>query len=95
MKQIKNKILSVILSVVIALTPCAVALLTKAQEKTINVNTELLDSLLRDRSWIIESIVSVIFKTIHMLSLIQVPPQSAFCTRYWGNYKIMLHLKRL
>lgn len=39
MKQIKNKILSVILSVVIALTPCAVALLTKAQEKTINVNT--------------------------------------------------------
>lgn len=58
MKQIKNKILSVILSVVIALTPCAVALLTKAQEKTINVNIELLDSLLRDRSWIIESIVS-------------------------------------
>ena len=58
MKQIRNKILPVVLSVVIALTPCAVALLAKAQEKTINVSVELLDSLLRDRSWVIESIVS-------------------------------------
>lgn len=95
MKQIKNKILSVILSVVIALTPCAVALLTKAQEKTINVNTELLDSLLRDRSWIIESIVSGDIQNNPYA--IANPSSTAECLLYevLENYKNNADLKRL
>lgn len=52
-----KKIISVILSLVIIAMPCSV-LFAKAQKKEVNINMKLLDSILNDRFWIIETLVN-------------------------------------
>lgn len=59
MKKVKNKkFISIILSITIIVTSCSVAFFAKAQKKEVNINMELLDSILNDRYWIIETLVS-------------------------------------
>lgn len=67
----------------------------KGSGKTINVSVELLDSLLRDRSWVIESIVSGDIQNNPYA--IANPSSTAECLldEVLENYKIMLHLKHL
>lgn len=57
MRRVK-KIISIILSIVIIITSCSVAFLAKAYKKEVNINIELLDSILNDRYWVIETLVS-------------------------------------
>lgn len=53
-----KKIISIILSIAIVITSCSVAFFAKAQKEEVNINIELLDSILNDRYWIIETLVS-------------------------------------
>lgn len=57
MKKNKNFI-SIILSITIVITSCSVAFIARAQKKDVNINIELLDSILNDRYWVIETLVS-------------------------------------
>lgn len=52
----KKRIISVILTVVIIMTSCFAAFYAYAQSKVININVQLLDSLLNDRYWVIETL---------------------------------------
>lgn len=53
----KKRILAVVLSIVIVFSSCCVGLYVYAENKTIDVNKELLESLLNDRYWVIETLV--------------------------------------
>lgn len=54
----KNKrLLSVFMALVIVVTSCCVGLFANAQDKHIDINKEMLDSILNERYWIIETLV--------------------------------------
>lgn len=53
-----KKIISIILSIVIVITSCSVAFFAKSQKKEVNINMEILDSLIKDRYWVIETLVT-------------------------------------
>ena len=60
MEKVKMKIkkhISLFLSIVVVITSCSLAYFAKAQ-KSININSELLDSVLSDRYWVIETLVN-------------------------------------
>lgn len=56
MKRSK-KITSIFLSVIIIVTSCGIGLFAKAQEKEININISLLEAILNEQNWIIETLV--------------------------------------
>ncbi len=56
-KRIGKKGLSIVLSLIILLTSCSVVLRVVAAEKEVNINIELLESVLNDRSWIVDTLV--------------------------------------
>ncbi len=57
-KRIGKKTLSVILAIVVLLTTYSIAFTAIAAEKEININMELLDAVLNERSWIINTLVN-------------------------------------
>lgn len=54
----KKKIIAFIMSIVIGVSACCVGLFAYASDKSVNVNSALLDSILNDRYWIVETLVA-------------------------------------
>lgn len=55
--KLKKRILAIVLSIAVVFSCCCVGLYAYAEKKTIDVNKELLESLLTDRYWVIETLV--------------------------------------
>lgn len=53
----KKRVLAGVLAVVLLISSCCVGLYAYAESQTIDVNKELLESLLNDRYWVIETLV--------------------------------------
>lgn len=56
--KIRKKIIACVIAIAIAITSTGVSLFTYAFDKNVNINSALLDSILNDRYWIIETLVS-------------------------------------
>lgn len=56
--KIRKKIIACVIAIAIAITSTGVSLYTYAFDKNVNINSALLDSILNDRYWIIETLVS-------------------------------------
>lgn len=56
--KIRKKIIACAIAIAIAITSTGVSLYTYAFDKNVNINSALLDSILNDRYWIIETLVS-------------------------------------
>lgn len=54
----KKKIIAFIMSIVIGVSACCAGLFAYASDKSVNVNSALLDSILNDRYWIVETLVA-------------------------------------
>ncbi|MBO5432843.1 MAG: hypothetical protein J6A43_02165, partial [Clostridia bacterium] len=52
----KKRVISVVLSITVMISCCCVGLYAYAENKTIDVNKELLESLLNDRYWVVETV---------------------------------------
>ena len=54
----KNKrSLSVLMALVILITSCCIGFFANAQDKHMDINKKMLDSILSDRYWIVETLV--------------------------------------
>lgn len=56
--KIREKIIACIIAIVIAITSTGISLYTYASDKNVNINSALLDSILNDRYWVIETLVN-------------------------------------
>lgn len=56
--KIRKKIIACIIAIVIAITSTGISLYTYASDKNVNINSALLDSILNDRYWVIETLVN-------------------------------------
>lgn len=56
--KLKKRILAIVLSIATLFSCCCVGLYAYAEKKTIEVNKELLESLLTDRYWVIETLAN-------------------------------------
>lgn len=56
--KIRKKIIACVIAIAIAITSTGVSLYTYAFDKNVNINSALLDSILNDRYWVIETLVN-------------------------------------
>ncbi len=83
----RKKVLSVILSLLLILSSCCIGLYSFANAKKVDVNVLLLDSIIKERPWVIESLVVGRFTNNPYTNVLPYATEETYFEEILSNYK--------